>query len=82
MLTAQLKELNGWVFRRKRRQWTEEDDNRIGNMFVNLGFSYASAKAESQKQRFRDGGRPSARRPIAIAAWERNFTILRLLGPL
>jgi hypothetical protein len=70
-LQSQLEELGGWTFRKRHLKWTDECDDKIGNAFVNIGYSYQAAKAISRKIAAASGrGRPALRRPIVIAGME------------
>lgn len=70
-LQSELEELQGWVLKGGPRAWTENDDNKVGNLFVNFGLSYEGAKnAARQVRKLNAKIRPHDKRTIAIRAKE------------
>jgi hypothetical protein len=68
---SELEELQGWVFKAGSRAWTDDDDNQVGNAFVNLGLSYEGAKNVTRQVRDLNAKiRPHPKRAIAIRAKE------------
>lgn len=75
-LQSDLKELGGWSFTKRGVKFTDRDDDELGNLLVNIGYSYQSAKTKSRKITALSGGRPPSRRQSVIAGME-----LRLQNP-